>query len=239
MTSDEIMSPEQQEREKNVDPRVIELIDRDLKEGVSTAEAHARQQIENPYWPIGLCVAWMLGRGQSEAVRLYARHRLGMEVRQVEGWADARTKLLYALAGGQIEAWGVRPKDGPRVMIAPQEWIDLRIQQRGSYDEVRRADGSIAYREVKIAATMMHKEWPAETPATTGARQKQEQESACLKAVMELMRAEPNEPIAKETLRAKFVGVSERAFDKLYTLAVRETGAAAWSKGGRRHRNLT
>jgi len=124
-------------------------------------------------------------------------------------------------------------------MIAPQEWIDLRIQQRGSYDEVRRADGSIAYREVKIAATMMHKEWPAETPATTGARQKQEQESACLKAVMELMRAEPNEPIAKETLRAKFVGVSERAFDKLYTQAVRETGAAAWSKGGRRHRNLT
>jgi|SRR5271165_3708089 len=43
-------------------------------------------------------------------------------------------------------------------------------------------------------------------------------------------------PPTKETLRAEFEGVSGRAFDKLFTQAVRETGAAAWSKGGRRPR---
>jgi hypothetical protein len=86
------------------------------------------------------------GGDPSDASQLYARHRLGMGVIHVDGWVGARTSLLRALAGGKIEALGVRPDDNQRVSIPAHEWIDLRIQQRGPHDEVGRADGSIAYR---------------------------------------------------------------------------------------------
>jgi len=86
---------------------------------------------------------------------------------------------------------GIRPRDDQRVSILPQEWIDLRIQQRGPYDEVRGRDGLIAYREVKIAAAMMRKEFPAQTAATKRAHEKQERERACLEALKQRMKEKP------------------------------------------------
>src|SRR5277367_3337211 len=83
----------------------------------------------------------------------------------------------------QDRGTGVAPEGGRRASIPAPEWIDLRIQQRGSSDEVRRADGPIAYLDVRIAAAVMKTEWPAATPATNRARDKREGESACLHAV--------------------------------------------------------
>ena len=80
----------------------------------------------------------------------------------------------------------------------------------------------------------METEWPAATPATKRARDKREGESACLHAVKERMRANPSDPIAKEKFRLEFPGVTKRAFDRLYSQAVRETRCSAWSKAGRR-----
>jgi hypothetical protein len=175
------------------------------------------------------------GRDAPEVVRLYAQHRLGIGVIPVDGWVGARTSLLRALAAGKIGATGVGHEGSRRVSIPAPEWIDLRIQQRGQFDEVRRADGPIAYRDVRIAAAVMKTEWPAATPATR-ARDKQEGESAFLHAVKERMRADPNDPITKKKLRLELPKVSQRAFDRLYSQAVHETGCPAWSKGGRRRR---
>jgi hypothetical protein len=140
-----------------VDPKVKALIDRRLKEGTRSTTIYALERSKDPFWPIGFCVAWVLGRDPSNAARLYARHRLGIGVVHVKGWIDARTSLLRALAAGKVEALGVREADGRRVSIPALEWIDLRIQQRGPYDEVRRADDSIAYRNVRIASVQMLK----------------------------------------------------------------------------------
>jgi hypothetical protein len=148
-------------RRQTIDPKVKALIDRRLKEGTRSTTIYALERSKDPFWPIGFCVAWVLGRDPSNAARLYARHRLGIGVVHVKGWIDARTSLLRALAAGKVEALGVREADGRRVSIPALEWIDLRIQQRGPYDEVRRADDSIAYRDVRIASVQMLNAWPA------------------------------------------------------------------------------
>jgi len=67
-----------------------------MEEGKGVATAHARQQLDRPYWPIGLCVAWVLGPDPTTAADLYANHRLGTELLPLDGWAEARTTLLHA-----------------------------------------------------------------------------------------------------------------------------------------------
>jgi hypothetical protein len=178
-----------------------------------------------------------------------------MGVIHVDDWVGARTSLLRALAGGKIEARGVHRDDDQRVLIPAHEWIDLRIQQRGPYDEVGRADGSIAYRDVKVASAGMRAEWPApeaakaegpdkqesesveppaETPAMKRAHDQQENDDACFEALEERMRANPNDPVPKKKLRLEFPEASGRAFHHLFRQAVRETRCFAWSKAGRR-----
>jgi len=287
-------------RGQKIGPRVQALVDRGLKEGMRSTTLYALRRSKDPFWPIGFCVAWVLGRGTSKAVRLYARHRLGIGVVHVKGWVDARTSLLRALAAGKVEALGVREADGRRVSIPALEWIDLRIQQRGPYDEVRRADDSIAYHNVRIASEQMLNAWPApeavkdeaekpkinggelpaqasaargpndkqlgdrsespaetaamekapekqesrtgkppaESPAMKRAREKQELERACLKTLMERMRADPNVPVPKKKLWLDFPGITKRAFGPLFSQASRETGCPAWSKAGPRRRRM-
>jgi hypothetical protein len=239
-----------------LDPQLKALVDRNLKEGMKATKRYALERSKDPFWPIGFCVAWVLARDQSKAVRLYARHRLGLGVIPIRGWIDARASLLRALAAGKVKALDVRD-DAPPVSIPAEEWIDLKIQQRGSYDQVGRGTGSIAYRDVRIASAQLLEEWPpreaakedapekqksdaieprAETPAMKQARDRQEKEDACLKALMERMRANPSVPVAKKKLQQDFLEVSQRAFDRLFSQASRETGCADWSKPGRRPR---
>jgi hypothetical protein len=283
-----------------IDPRVRAIVARGFKEGMGSAKIYALEIGKDPFWPIGFCIAWVLGRDPSKTNRLYARHRLGMGIIPVRGWIDAQKSLLRALAAGKVEALGIREAEGRRLSIPALEWIDLRIQQRGPYDEVRRADDSIAYRDVKIASVQMLNVWPtskairdeppeqsdtnggelpvnasgvkgesdkqqgeqrlesppetvtmekapeeqerkapAETPATRRTREKQEHEQACLKALMERMRANPKDPVPKGELREDFPLISERAFDRLFSQASRETGCAAWSRAGPRRRKKT
>src|ERR1700722_5219252 len=252
---EKVAEPQQFWIEDNEDPYLKALIARDLEKGMGVAKKYADKLIGDSFWPIGLCVAWVLGGDPSEAAQLYARHRLGMGVIHVDDWVRGRTSLLRALTGGKIEARGVRPDDDQRVSIPAHEWIDLRIQQRGPYGEGGRADGSIAYRDVKVASAGMHAEWPApeaakaeapekqeseaveppaETPAMRRARDKAKSENGCQEALEERMRANPNDPVPKGKLRLEFPEVSGRAFHQLFRQAVRETRCLAWSKAGRR-----
>lgn len=238
MTPDEVNDPEQDRGDK-VDPVIKAQVALGLENAMRSMMIYAQRLSEEPLWPIGLCVAWVLRQDASEVVGLYARHRLGIGVIAVDGWVDARRSLLRGLAAGKIGATGFSHEGGGRASIPAVEWIDLRIQQRGQFDEVRRADSPIAYLDVRIAAAAMKMEWPAATPATNRAHDKQEGESAFLHAAKERMLATPNNPIAKQKLLLELPKVSERAFDRLYSQAARETGCVAWSKAGRRRRKTT
>ena len=85
-------------------------------------------------------------------------------MRDIDGESGSFTSRVGATHGRHCFAhWrlGVRKADGRRVSIPVFKWIDLRIQQRGPYDELRRADDSIAYRDVRIASVQMLNAWPA------------------------------------------------------------------------------
>jgi len=63
---------------------------------------------------------------------------------------------------------------------------------------------------------------------------KGEKEKDCKTALMERMRASPEDPVTKKKLKPEFPDVSGRAFNRLYSQAVDETGCLAWSERGRR-----
>jgi hypothetical protein len=210
------------------------VIDWDLKECTGSATAYAREKSEEPFWPIGLCVAWALRPDVSEAIVLYARHRVGLGVRKVDGWREAQAMLLRALVDARIKASGLRPNEGKRVFVPALEWIDLSIVQRGQFDEVKRPDGSIAYRDVRIEAAELRREWQPETAAARTLREQMAREKDCLNALIERMRENPNDPVPKWVLVTQFPGLSERTFGRLYSQAARDGGSGAWVKGGRR-----
>jgi hypothetical protein len=221
-------------RESKIKPDIEALVERNFAEGKSTALAHAHRESEESFWPIGLCIAWVLKRGRSPAVEVYAHHRLWMGVRQIEGWAGARTELIRALQAGRVTAIGICIESGKRAPLRAMDWLDLRVIQRGPYDEVCgpdvRGKYSLAYRDVRIATEQMREQWVERPIETTDA--------ACLQWLKTLMtdRPKPRENDTKAALRREFPAVSERKFDSLFAQAARETGFSAWSRGGRRPR---
>jgi len=49
-----------------------------------------------------------------------------------------------------------------------------------------------------------------------------------------MMRGDPDNPIPKAQLKGRFLDVPDRAFQRAFTDAVKESGALAWSAPGRR-----
>ncbi len=80
----------------------------------------------------------------------------------------------------------------------------------------------------------MRHRWRPETQAMKTVRERKAIERACLSALIERMRKSPNDPVPKKELKPQFRGVSARAFERLYSQAVQESGCLAWGKGGRR-----
>ncbi len=134
-----------------------------------------------------------------QAIWLYLRFTLSF--RDVE---DLLAERGIAISYETIRRWVNH--FGPIIaaeLFPAQEWIDLSIVQRGQFDEVRRADGSIAYRDVRIEAAEIRREWRPETVAMKTVRERRAIEKACLRALIERMRETPNGPVGIVTaLRA-------------------------------------
>ncbi|MFO1126567.1 MAG: hypothetical protein U1E25_15685 [Methylocystis sp.] len=146
-----------------------------------------------------------------EAARRYARHQHWGEARAEDDWGGAREGLIEALKAGQLEAAGLPAEGGRRRSIPALNWFDLRIVQRGTYDEIRDRDGEIGFRDVQIWAERVRELWPARTLARRAALSRQEVEAQFLEALSARMRANRH---------------------RLFTQAAREMGANAWSAPG-------
>jgi hypothetical protein len=236
VTSDEIINSGERQPSGGFDRQSAASPDLALK---MDPRAYARKQFDDPSWPVGLCIAWIVAREEAETIRFFASNLADWKGSPVEGWISGQTSLLRALKAGRIEGSGRRSEGGPRVSIARHEWIDLRILKRGLFDLVAAADGAVAYSMVRIDKGSVLREWPVEAPSASAGRQKRKRERACLDALKERMVAKPTEPTAKRKLRSEFPDVSERAFNQLFTKAARESGAVAWRAAGRRRRQPT
>jgi hypothetical protein len=118
----------------------------------------ARRQSDKPFWPLGLCIAWLMSQDLVQAVKLFARLRLGLQYDRDE-WATARTKLMNRLGEGRIQAFGLPPRERKRIEISAVEWMDLWITQRGAYEEVHHEGRSLAYHDARIAAAQICELW--------------------------------------------------------------------------------
>ena len=58
---EKVAEPQQFWIEDNEDPYLKALIARDLEKGMGVAKKYADKLIGDSFWPIGLCVAWVLG----------------------------------------------------------------------------------------------------------------------------------------------------------------------------------
>ncbi len=226
-------------------PREAEeaLAEKGLEAILGATREYARRRTRSSYWPVGVCISWLLTRDLDEAVRRYARHQHWGEARADDDWGGARERLIEALKAGQLEAAGLPAEGGERLSIPALDWFDLRIVRRGPYDEIRDRDGEIAFRDVQILAERVRELWPARTQARRAALSRQELEAQFLEALKARMRANPDVPMPKARLWREFEekgpefrNVSKRARDRLFTQAARETGANAWSAPGARPR---
>ena len=107
-----VVDPEAQGPEGRVDPSVAALIDRDLRERMGPVTAYARQQIESPFWPIGLCVAWLLPQIQSG--RLIFMRGIGWGPNFGRSTAGPRRMrgLFKRSARAGSKRWGLLSKGG-------------------------------------------------------------------------------------------------------------------------------
>ena len=203
------------------------LAERGLKGTLGSTIQYALEATRNPYWPIGLCISWILTRELDAAAKRYARHRLWTEGWSADGWSDTLKALVRRLATGELEAVGLGCGDDQRAPIPALAWLDLRIVQRGPYDEVRRSNGAEAYRDVKLLAQRVCELWPAMTRARESAATKRKAETQCLEALKRRMQADPDHPIPKAKLRPEWPDVSQRTFDRLHGQAARDAADRA------------
>jgi hypothetical protein len=205
-------------------------------DGLRVLIEFGRQAIDDAFWPFSLCVAWILTRDREAAVQRYAEHRCG--VRTESDWRGAQQSITEALLTGAVEAHAL---DGGslqavRRTIPPPAWIDLRLKQRGLYDEIWHRGGTLAYRDAQIDARRILQHWPRLDGANAKVADKLSLHAACQAELERLMRASPNDPVPKPKLLPEFPGVKPDAFDRLFSQAVQNTQAHAWSAPGRRRK---
>lgn len=198
-------------------------------DGSGAFQLYATQQFAEPYWPLGLCIAWVMERKEERAIATFVERLIGSGSVALECWPECRSALQRGLAGGEVTASGLQ--DGVRIEIPPRDWIDLSIRQHGPYEEVWRATSRKDLSVYRIAKKQMLERWPVQ--ATT---QKDASEKLCLEALKALMMAAPRNPTPKRELIKRFPTVSRRAFDRIFSQASEETECSAWRRGGRRRR---
>jgi len=103
--------------------------------GVRSTIVYACQKADNPFWPIGLCIAWVARQNTAGAIKLFARRRVKRSFQSAE-WANARTRLVNGLGAGDVQSSGLLPSGKTHVPIPAVEWMDLQVRQRGPNEDV-------------------------------------------------------------------------------------------------------
>lgn len=193
--------------------------------------------MEHPFWPIGLCIAWILKRQVEDAAERWRQHRMWSEVGFSDGWPDARDQLRKSLLGDEVNAVGVCQRDSLRVKIPAMEWLDLRLQQVGNRDVAYGLDEKPRYDSIQIQTKQILELWPAPSTAERKVRLNVAAETACRKELIAMMRAAPQQPIAKSVLKANFRDLGQNAFNRAFTNAVADASTPAWRAAGRRKKS--
>jgi hypothetical protein len=197
--------------------------------------------ILHAWWPIPLAAAWWLRRDPDDAVDAWVRQKnWGIDLWRSADWAGAQQAIWEALKSEQLNATGSQEFDGVATPIDALEWQSLTWKRPGPVDVItRRRTLSPAYYDVLVDARQCRRLWPRESAAVKRQHQTIAAETRCRQALENLMRLHPGAPISKDELKQypECSGVGRNGFNRAFVAAVRNSGAAAWSRAGRRSKS--
>jgi hypothetical protein len=195
--------------------------------------------LKERYWPFSLAMAWIPTRGPSAAMYAWNSYLIwgAAQFTAAPKFVEARDELFTALRLGRVSASGHPNLQQQRQDIRSIEWVDLRLVRYGGHDRFYRDEASVAYTDVVVDAEQVRAIWPALSPGQSKVGRAIAQETEAKRQLIALILERPNEPIPKAKMRLRFEGISERAFLRIYSEAVVEAKAPAWSAPGRRRRD--
>jgi hypothetical protein len=146
-------------------------------------------------------------------------------------------ELLAASRLGRVTASGRPDLLRPRKSIKAIEWLDLRLVRYGGHDRFCRNEASVAYIDVFVDAERVRAIWPTLSPGQGKVGRAIAKDTGAKRQLIAFILERPSEPIPKAKLRPRFEEISERAFLRIYSEAVIEAKAPAWSAPGRRRKD--
>lgn len=156
----------------------------------------------------------------------------------------ALAELDEALELGEIRLIAIVPPETIPRELSPETWSAYALCFK-PFGELLRpcvvhdATNEERLREVRLRRRDVLERWPsAELPAAAANLSTAAKETACKGWLTVLMKGARNQPRGKEEVwaeaLAKLPGLSRRAFDRSWTVAIRDAGALAWRTPGRR-----
>jgi hypothetical protein len=203
---------------------------------VPSSEQLSTEALRDRYWPFALAMAWIATRQAPQAMHAWASYMTWGPAQFLSdaGLVGAREALLAGLRQGHITASGRSDLRRPLARIPVVDWLELHLVRYGGHDRFCRDDGSLAYFHVVVDAHEVRASWPDLRPGEANVLRTAASEAGAKQRLIALMREQPDDPTPKAKLRPRFLGVSDRAFDRIYLQAVAEANAPAWSAPGRR-----
>jgi hypothetical protein len=221
--------------------------------------------MKEPYWTLAMALAWIIWRTPDSVRENWNAYRqrnaflkpvdmhdvwredANVSGSETPGATLAQKELWTELQNGRIEASGVprfvrgeigvRGESG-RMPIPGHEWIDLSPINfhSGEADSIATAtDVEARYDAVRVPRDDVESIWPTQQSSSAAS-------TNCRRWLEKLMRGSPREkPKSKADFlgeaQSKFTGLSKREFDRVWSEAVKESGAT-WSKSGRPAKKL-
>lgn len=205
---------------------------------LSWAQARLPGGMDATFLPLRLVAVWISIREREQALETWCQSATLRRPITLD-WREGLDALLRELIRGKLVAWGYDRLERRR-RIDPDEWPILKSGIIGSSDVLFSSSTRFPeYGRVELRGDDVLRLWPAEPETTRRVRHTCAAEKRVKAELCKLMRNQPTQPIPKAALAALpiFQGVTDRALGRIFTNAVRETGAVAWSKGGRRPRS--
>ena len=200
-----------------------------------------RQRADDAHWSLGMALSWITYRTEQAVINIRGGR-----------WAPNKTairQLLSALRSGNLVAHGmfederiphlietavwstfeiiIQWKTFAGQMFLPTSGMSVVIAQRIGHPHTRLLSAT-------VPAAKVRKLWPAAKRTVAAATRCQQH------LVNEMKRAPDRAPKPKADLLAdcqtRFLGLSERGFERAWKDAIRRTGAVGWGKAGRRRK---
>lgn len=190
-----------------------------------------------PMWTLGDTARWVIER-TPEAVN-------GLSIDENK-LLSILPEIRKALADGEVSAFAHTQQNPVPIELPAEAWFvhELVVEEKNGLIRIFPANSSSNDCEQHLFGLMLKsgdvlRRWPSSSKTQTPVQQtKVGAENQCRRWLAAMMKEAPNQPRPKLDVREKaqksFPGLANRAFDRAWHAAIRESRAEKWRAPGRR-----